>query len=113
MAMDSQVVFADGKLAEIIGCVYRVSVSFGNLVVPLSLFVLRNAPFETIIGSSAFESMLKNLDYGRQKVTLVVGRKKAFTPLLGEPIMINGVQTDSEDFTSLEESCGEQFPASS
>lgn len=85
-------------------CEKKVSVSFGTLWVPLDVLVVRYTPFNKIIVSHALEYIPTNLDYGRQQVTLSVGKKKELLPLLGDLAEIGGMQTDSEGSKSPGES---------
>lgn len=78
MATDCQVTIADGTVAEVIVCLRKILVSFGTMLVSLGFLVVRNAPFDAIFCGPPLESMQAILDFGRQQVTLAVGRKFCF-----------------------------------
>lgn len=52
MATNRPVTVADGTVAQVIGRVQKVPVSFRTLVVTPDFLVVRNAQFDAIIGSS-------------------------------------------------------------
>lgn len=69
----------------------------------LGLLVLRNAPFDAIIGRTNFESMLAILEYGHQQVFLTARKKEVLLPLFSELSVVDVPRTYSEDFTFAEE----------
>lgn len=100
---DRQVTIAAGKVSQVVVPTEEFPISCGSLVVPLKFSVVRNAQFDAIIGSPTLDSLQVNLDFGREQVTLAVGNKKVFFPLLREPLMIDGPRNDSEYLTSPKE----------
>lgn len=111
-ATDHLVTVADGAVGHVFGCVGEVLVLCGSLVVRLNFLVVHNEPFYAIIGSQTVESLQENLEFGRQQVTLTVGKREVLLSLFGEPPVLDGTRTDSDNFTTAEELEDEQVPVS-
>ena len=94
---------ADGQRAHSIGTITDVPISFDDLHISMDFYVMKNPPFEVIIGVPTLEALRGCLDFGLQQVTLFAKDKKAVLPFeyaLIEVPIVNDSETDSEDFTS-------------
>lgn len=97
METDRLVKVADGTVAEVLGCVRGVLVSYRSMVLHLKFLVVKNAPFNSI-GSLTLEEFQTRIDYTHKYVTLVIGEGKVVLPSINEPSTINGDQKNSDEF---------------
>lgn len=109
MDTNRQVSVADETVAQVVGKVHKIAVSFGTLVVFLGFFVVRNAPFDAIIGSPTLEYIEEYLYNGHQQVAFTLGRKEVLLLYPSELPVVGGRRNDREDFTSTKESGSEKF----
>lgn len=87
-------------MAQVLGCVKYVPVSYRSMVIPLYFFMLRNVTFKVIFGSSILAAIHACLNYRRQQVLLTVGEKQFTLPSLSEPPAFDGARKDSAEFNS-------------
>lgn len=55
--IDRQVTVADGTVAKFLGSVKGVPVSYGSIVSHLEFLVVKNTPFDVIVGSPTLEAL--------------------------------------------------------
>lgn len=94
---------ADGQRARSIGTITGFSVSFENLHTSMDFYVMKDPPFDVIIGFPALKALRGCLEFGLQQVTLFAGDIKAvlnFRYAVVEVPVIDNAKEDSEDFTS-------------
>eukprot|EP00737_Agarophyton_chilense_P002013 gb/GEZJ01002278.1/.p1 GENE.gb/GEZJ01002278.1/~~gb/GEZJ01002278.1/.p1 ORF type:complete len:592 (+),score=68.54 gb/GEZJ01002278.1/:824-2599(+) len=108
-----RVIVADGSAADVLGCVKGVSISFRKIGVPLDLLVVKNTPFDVIIGCPTLEALQAQLVFSRQQVSLTIGAEEVLLQLYNEPPVVDGARTDSEYFVFLDDSGPDVFPAES
>lgn len=80
----------------------EIPISFGNVVVPMDFLLIHGSPFEIIIGIPMIESLMAQIDVGKQVSRLCMN--KGAVQLLLEPAFgkkrKKASGTDNEDFTS-------------
>ncbi len=110
---NKSITVANGTSSTCVGKVENVPVMFSKKRVELSFLVVDGLPFDIIVGCPTMESLETCIDLGKRCVSMQVDGKLIELPLnLETPNMGNPERTDSDDFTSEDESSESDYPES-
>ena len=111
---EESIIVADGTSSKCIGQTAVVPLMFDKAKVKFKPLVMEVLPYDIIIGGPTLEKYSSKIDFGKQTITLKVDNQKIIIPLESE-IRYAGKadNTDSEDFTSNDDSSSEFVEESS